>query len=226
MGYEKAKKCTHLPYGLVILPSGKMSSRKGTVIAFSALVDMLTKQIDSDFLNKYLNDWKKDEIEAARQAIAVATIKYGMLNHDTAKDIVFNLEDWTARGGMTGPYMMYAYARTRSIEREVPWPQVVKEADVDLSLLNHQTERATLTMMHNFWPVVASCQLKNNPSGLCEYLFDLAKAYSSWYDVRECSVKFAANDHLRAARLLFVRAFGRVVKRGLELLGIRTIERL
>jgi len=222
-GYEKAKKCLHLPYGLVVLPTGKMSSRKGTVILFSKLTQMLSDQIDADYLNKYSGVWKDLEIAAARQAISVATIKFGMLNHDTAKDIVFNLKDWTAHGGMTGPYMLYSYARTQSIlEKEKP----AADAKVDLSLLSHERERHTLTMMHNFWPVVNSCLAKHNPSGLCEYIYDLAKAYSSWYDNDDCSVKKAKTPDLKATRLHFIRAFGAILKRGLGLLGITTINRM
>jgi arginyl-tRNA synthetase len=122
-GYEKAKKCVHLPYGLVVLPNGKMSSRKGTVILFSQLVELLGKQIDADYLSKYKDKWDAAELAEARHWISVATIKFGMLNHDTAKDIVFNMAEWTAHGGMNGPYMLYSYARTRSIlEKEKAAP--------------------------------------------------------------------------------------------------------
>lgn len=138
MGYERAKQCVHIPYGQVVLPSGKMSSRTGTVIMFSQLKELLSKDIYSNFLAKYDPDrkvdeaaekaaaekaaadaaaaaaegkkvfvktekntaaWNADELSQAQQQIAVATIKYGMLNHDVAKDIVFVLDEWTAKSG-------------------------------------------------------------------------------------------------------------------------------
>ncbi len=61
---------------------------------------------------------------------------------------------------------------------------------------------------------------------MCEYVYDLAKAYSSWYDNDECSVKHAKTPDLKATRLQFIHAFGAVVKKGLYLLGIKTIERM
>ena len=124
MGYEKAKQCVHIPYGQVVLPSGKMSSRTGTVIMFSQLRALLAKDIYDNFLGKYdanrivdkeaeakaeaeaaaaaaaaaaegkqlfvkqaknITPWSPEELAQAAQTIAVATIKYGMLNHDVAK---------------------------------------------------------------------------------------------------------------------------------------------
>lgn len=140
MGYERAKHCVHIPYGQVVLPDGKMSSRKGTVIFFSQLRELLNEDIYKNFLIKYDPDrvedasaaaapaptespdgtkvwvkteknvakWTRAELDQAQQQIAVATIKYGMLNHDTAKDIVFVLQEWTAKSGQT-----YQRARQR-----------------------------------------------------------------------------------------------------------------
>lgn len=228
-GFKNANKCQHLAYGRVVLPSGKMSSRKGTVIPFSTLVKMLTDQIQREFLSQHhTNDrdvnekeWTSEELQNACRAISVATIKFGMLNHDVAKDIVFELKDWTARSGMTGPYMMYAYARCQSILRDVkPHP----DAKIDYNLLTMPTERSVLSLMHRFWFVVSNCLAKHNPSGLCEYVYDLAKAYSVWYTA--VSVKHEINIHIQATRLCFVEAFSILLKQGLYLLGITTISRM
>jgi len=221
MGYEKARKCVHLPYGQVILSTGKMSSRLGNVILFSALRRMLHEQIGADFLNKYRGDWKEEEINDASHAIAVATIRFGMLNHDLPKDIVFELAEWAAKGGMTGPYLLYAYARTRSIVREV---QRHPSAKVDLRLLTRTTERVVLSQMHNFWPLLHSALAKHSPSSLCEYLFDLAKGYNAWYE--QVSIKDEPDINVQATRLVFLDAFARLLRAGLAVLGIRTIERM
>lgn len=108
-GYPQAKKCVHLPYGVVVLPSGRMSSRKGNVLLFSELRSTLETVLQQ----KYGQDVPLSK-EVVRR-IAVAAIRYGMLNHDTAKDIVFDLEKWTNNTGNTGPYLMYAYSRITSI---------------------------------------------------------------------------------------------------------------
>ena len=108
-GYEQAKKCVHIPYGVVVLPSGRMSSRKGNVLLFSQL-----KREMERVLNEKFNKNNTLSPEAIRR-VAVASIKYGMLNHDTAKDIVFEMDKWTNNTGNTGPYLMYAFARINSI---------------------------------------------------------------------------------------------------------------
>lgn len=221
MGYEQAKKCFHLPYGLVTLPEGKMSSRKGSVIFFSALKQLLKETIRASFLDKYVGQWEDAEIDEAEHLISVATIKYGMLNHDTNKDIVFSLDDWTARTGNTGPYLMYAYARIQSILREVkPDPKAV----VDYNLLASEQERLILIMLNDFWSVVEAATKRYNPSPMCNYLFDLAKALSSYYE--SSSIKRAESPELQATRLVFVAAIGDTLKKGLNLLGIKTLERM
>jgi arginyl-tRNA synthetase len=252
MGYDRAKNCVHIPYGQVVLPDGKMSSRKGTVIFFSQLRNLLNDDIYTNFLTKYDPDraeepaaapapvvqadgkvwtkveksaakWTRSEVDAAQQQIAVATIKYGMLNHDVAKDIVFVLEEWTAKSGNTGPYMLYAYARIQSIIREV---KVAPDAQVDFTLLTHDADRIILTLLHELWDVLDKAVEAKNPSTLCNYLFDLSKAFSSWYEIPSCSVSQAQTEDLKATRVEFIRAIAKVIKFGMNLLGIQTLERM
>jgi len=237
MGYEQAKKCTHLPYGQVVLPSGRMKSRVfGSVILFSQLKETLGKhiydkqlykfvtgvEVKPDGTEKEVEKWSVEEVNNAQHLISVAAIKYGMLNHDTAKDIVFVLEDWAATTGNTGPYMLYAYARTKAIEREV---KLTGEGKVDFSLLGSETEKAALVGLHEFWSVVESCASKNNPSTLCNYVHEVAKSFSAWYASGQ-SVVNAETEDLKVTRLEFVRAQGKMIKKCLELLGITVLERM
>lgn len=224
MGYKQGSKCYHLPYGIVTLPDGKMSSRKGTVIFFSDLKKNLETQIMKDFLDKYKEGdkkWADEEIKEAEHLISVATIKYGMLNHDTAKDIVFDMKEWAAKSGNTGPYLMYAHARCRSVLREVKAPA---DAKVDYSLFVDQGERLMLTMLNDYWTTVEAVVARYNPSPMCEYLYNLAKAFSSWYENN--SVKNAETPDLIATRLQLVAAIAEALKSGLNLLGITTLERM
>jgi arginyl-tRNA synthetase len=269
MGYERAKHCVHIPYGQVVLPSGKMSSRTGTVIMFSQLKELLANDVYTNFLAKYDEKnsvaaaalaanaaqaaaahehvtpaaaavtaashvklqknqaaWSSEELARAQQAISVATIKYGMLNHDVAKDIVFVLEEWTARSGNTGVYMLYAYSRIQSIVREVKLASGDAAGKVDFSLLSHESERTLLLQMHDLWDVLERTVEQRNPSTLCNYLFDLSKSFSSWYEVPACSVNNAASEDLKVTRVEFVKSIAAVIKLGLNLLGIQTLERM
>ena len=227
MGYQQAKQCQHIAYGQVVLPSGKMSSRAGNVILFSALRSQLNKDIHDKFFASKAGEegWTAEEVARAVHAIAVATIKYGMLNHDIVKDIVFVMEEWTAKSGITGPYMLYAYARIQSIIAKVKsqYPQRV-EGGVDMSLLSDELERGVLGLLHEYWNVVEGCTVKHNPSELCQYLFELSKGFSAWYE--KCSILSAETVELREARLRFIEAIGAVIKSGLGLLGIRTLDRM
>ncbi|MCB0347311.1 MAG: arginine--tRNA ligase [Bdellovibrionales bacterium] len=225
MGYKQADKCFHLSYGMVVLPDGKMSSRKGNVILLNQLKEKLETQIYKDFLSGYEGLWSKEEISEAIRNISVATIKYGMLNQDNNKNIVFDLKEWTARTGNTGPYLMYAYARTRSILREVESKfGKLNSATADWSLLKHETEERVLNKMQQFHTTVAKASEKYEPQGLCIYLYELSKDFSRMYD--QCSVLHAEDEALRTSRALLVDACGRVIQTGLNLLGIKTLERM
>jgi len=225
IGFKQAKKCYHLAYGLVTLPEGKMSSRKGTIIPFSALKKQLINSIMEQYLNKYLSnpDWTKAEINEAARRIAVAVIKYGMLKQDTSSDIVFDLKEWTAKTGNTGPYLMYAYARTRAILRRVGFTEEDKKL-IDYTLLTHEKEIILLGAMNQFIPTVKRAVEQYKPHIICGYLYDLCKEFSRFYE--NVDVKNSPTPALKATRLALVDAFGLLVKQGLDLLGIQTLERM
>ena len=221
MGFEQAKQCYHLAYGLVVLRDGKMSSRARNVILFSQLRELLDQRIKSEFLEKYRGDWSDREIDDAAHAIAIATIKYGMLNQDHNRMIVFDLEEWTSQTGNTGPYLMYAYARTQSILKKVGTWDVLS---ADYTLLSHEAEGQLIDQLGRFQDVVASTREGHRPRELCAYLYDLARAFSRMFD--QCSVLRADTVPLKAARANLVRATGEILATGLHLLGIPPLERM
>jgi arginyl-tRNA synthetase len=221
MGYAQASKCEHLPYGQVVLPDGKMSSRKGNVILFSQLEARLLEKIHSEFLDKYVGDWEQSEIDQAAHLIAMATMRYGMLNQVHNSKIVFDLDEWSARTGNTGPYLLYAYARTRSILREVGQ---IDTSVVDWSLLTHETETDLLGFLADYQRYIERAAEALLPQILCAYVYDLSKKFSRMY--KECSVLHAETEALKATRLQLIDATGRVIQHALGLLGIRTIERM
>jgi arginyl-tRNA synthetase len=235
MGYEKAKRCFHLAYGMVVLPDGKMSSRKGNVILFSQLREHLISRIREQYLEQHVGDWTEDEIQEAAKRIAIATIKYGMLNQDNNKNIVFDLEAWTSRTGNTGPYLLYAYARTKSIVTELAELAKAKaegadavdaelDAAADWSLLTHETESELLRQMARFPEVAVDAAETCQPQFVCIYLYDFSKALNRFYV--NCHVKNAETPELRLVRGFLVSAASSVLQKGLELLGIKTVEKM
>eukprot|EP01083_Nonionella_stella_P091279 255184_1 len=99
----------------------------------------MNKVTDMNKVNEqFLNDkqgWSQEELKEAERAISAGAIRYGMLNHDNNKEIVFDLKKWTFSSGNTGPYLMYQYARISSIARKVEWPAAVNADTLDYSLL-------------------------------------------------------------------------------------------
>jgi arginyl-tRNA synthetase len=221
LGYEQAKKCHHLAYGMVVLPDGKMSSRKGNVVPFTELEDQLVAYIRKQYLEDQRAELGDAVIEETARRVAIATIKYGMLNQDNNKNIVFALEEWTAPKGNTGPYLLYAYARTRSILRELKGYDL---AAADWASLATDAESDLLAAMSRFPQVALDAARQYQPQLLCIYLYDLSRELSRFYE--NCPVLKAGSPELRAARGALVDAAGRVIGRGLELLGIKTVDRM
>ncbi len=231
MGYEQAKQCFHLPYGLVSLPSGKMSSRTGNIILFSLLQQKMGSYIQENYLDKFRGEWQDVEIEETTRRVGVAAIKYGMLNQDANKAIVFAMEDWLASEGDTGTYLIYAYVRIRSIARKLeqadhsdqpPGPSV--SGDVDFNLLAHPSEQELIRLLFDFNETVWAAGEQFRPSMVARMLFDLAKAFSRTYTT--CSVIHAESLALQEARLLLFHCVAEALKEGMFLLGIRPPERM
>ena len=110
MGFEQAERCEHVPYGMVELPDGPMSTRKGNIILFQTLRETMTRDVTANYLEKYRGAWPDDEIELVARQITLGAIKYGMLARDV-NQIVFDMEQWLQLEGNTGPYLQYVCAR-------------------------------------------------------------------------------------------------------------------
>ena len=223
MGYDQVKKCFHCSYAQVVRPDGKMSSRKGNVILMSELQKLLLSSINREFLDKYEGEWPEDERREAARRIALGTIRYGMLNQDNNSLITFDLESWTSKTGNTGPYMMYAYARTRSILRELG-DKTFDWSTVNWSLLAHDTEIDVLRHLREYHETLQQARERYSPHLVCGYVYELAKRFSRMY--MNCSVLHAETPELQAARAGLVAAAGAVIQHALGLVGIETVERM
>jgi len=225
MGYAQAKKCFHLSYAFVRLPEGKMGSRTGNVILFSELRKLLSDEIAQQYLSN--TEWEKEELAEAERAISVGTIRYGMLNHDNNKEIVFDLKKWTLSSGNTGVYLMYQYARIASIGQKICYPDNVELAKLDFSVLETSDFAMHLLFeLTQFQQKIANICEETSPSQLCDYLYQICNLFSKWYSVKENSIKNCEDAHMKAVRLQFVEAVAKTIKTGMELLGITPLERM
>jgi len=248
MGYDQAKKCKHLAYAQVVLPDGKMSSRKGNVILFSQLEEKLTAKIHEDFLDKFKGEWTVDESTRAARCIALASMRYGMLNQDMGSQITFDLDAWCSAKGNTGPYLMYAYARTRSILRgyknSLPdddeckltfVDQLLEESDakvdleaqeLDFALLSHELEHELMWLLADYPALMEQAAAATAPVEVCRYAYLLSKSFSQWFQMKECSLLHAASPEIQVARAVLVDAIGRTLKHALSLIGIQVLEKM
>ncbi len=223
MGYPQAQQCFHLPYGLVTLPAGKMSSREGTVILFSQLQEEMEQYVYEHYLSEYQGIWEDSEIQETSRLVASASVKYGMLNQAPNKLIVFSMEDWLRSEGETGSYLIYTYVRIQSILRKVAPVSLNQDEDI-FSHLTHVHEQSLIRKLSLFNEVVFSAGETFRPSLLARYLFETAKKFNRAYQT--CPVQNAENVKTQQARILLFDAVGKVLRQGLLLLGITPPERM
>jgi arginyl-tRNA synthetase len=228
MGFPQAKKCQHVPYEMVELPTGAMATRKGNVILFRALRERMLEHLQHAYLGKYRGEWPDEEIAETAHLLALGAIKYGMLNRDVNQKIVFDLEAWLELEGNTGPYLQYTAARAGSILRK--GEAIDKRIDPALlgdpgalaaaaATLEQPEERELLLALAGLRPAVAQAAQALRPSVLCTYLHGLAKSINRFANAKHCRVIQSEGDLLRA-RLVLVAAAHRALVWGLARLGI------
>ena len=222
MGFEQAKNCFHLSYGMVVRPEGKMSSRAGNSFTFFQLKTLVEDALKEN-LTKYEGKWTQEEIDKTAYLLAKGSIKYGMLSTDPVKEIVFDPKAWVSFEGNTGPYLMYAYARSKSIIEKAKLENI--EADLSkVNLLTEDVERNLLRDIYNFNNTVLQAANAHKPSVISNYLFDLSKSFNRFY--REAPILKLDNVEIRAARLSLIEAFAATSFQALQLLGITPPEKM
>jgi arginyl-tRNA synthetase len=233
MGFEQADKCVHVPYEMVELPDGGMSSRKGNVVLFRSLREELRKTILEDkLLPRYKDEWSEAQLETAAKQVSLGAIKFGMLERDVNQKIVFDMKEWTEFEGKTGPYLQYVAARTAKILRD----SADEGFPLDLGLtaspenfaavaatLSHASERHLINVVAGLPAVVQQAAETNRPSSLVTYLYEMTKSFNAFY--RDCPVRKSEGD-LKQARLVLVKAAREALSWGLGLLGIPAPERM
>jgi arginyl-tRNA synthetase len=220
LGFEQARNCFHLKYNFVELPDGAMSSRKGNIVPLLELVHRMEDMVKTTYLSRYENEWTRQEIDLIATQVAQGAIKYGMLRMDTNKKIIFDMSEWLKLDGESGPFVQYSMARIQSLVRKLG----PTSSAVDWSLLGHPSERKLMQGLMGFHSIVLGSAENHKPHLLCTYLYETAKRFNVFY--HECSIGQAETVELKNARLALSEATGLVLKKGLELLGIPTPEKM
>lgn len=212
-------RAVHVAFGNVLGPDRKMlKSRTGEPARFVDVVDEAIERAIEAVREKN-PELAPDEQEYVGHIVGVGALKYADLSTDRVKDYVFDWDRMLAFEGNTGPYLQYAHARIRSILRKTGAPSTGQVPNTSFA----PEERALVLKLLQFDAAVQDTLDKFSPHRLCTYLFEMAQAFTAFYEV--CPVLRAEGD-TRALRLALCEQTARVLKTGLGLLGIEAPERM
>ena len=224
----------HVQFGSMLGTDRKpFGARKGGVIELMDLLDdaaklSLQKYEENSAARRAVGHKMFEPTEAEKAEIAevvgVGAVKYADLSQNRTTDYVFDLDKMTATVGNTAAYMQYAYARCRNIFREGEVDDASFRTDPPRLLIGEPAERALALQLLRFPEAVENAAAEYVPHIITSYLWDLAKCYSGFYE--NCKVLQAETLELKDSRLLLVDLVGRVIKQALDLLGIKTVERM
>lgn len=220
LGYEWADQLYHLSYGMVELPHGKMKSREGTVVDADDLMQemYLTAKEKAQELGKLegLND---EEKEKSYEIVGMGALKYFMLKVDPKKKMLFNPAESIDFNGNTGPFIQYTYARIQSLLDKANYqPTAVTAIEVN------ESEKELITRLAEFKEVIAKAAEALSPAQLANYIYDLVKAYNSFY--QNNPILNQDDEAVKNFRLTLSHLTAKTIKKGLNLLGIGVVNRM
>lgn len=219
LGAPYADGITHLSYGMVELPTGKMKSREGTVVdADDIVLEMVNiARQKTEELGK-VKDFSSEELLALYDTLGLGALKFFLLRVDPKKRMIFNPEESIDFHGFTGPFIQYTYARIKSILRKEQ-PKGLASTTALLPL-----EKEVLVSLEQFSSVIEDAASEYDPSKVAIYLYNLAKSFNSFYTIH--SVTNAENEDKKELRLQLSALTAQTIKTGMGLLGIRVPERM
>jgi arginyl-tRNA synthetase len=211
----------HLSYGLVELPSGRMKTREGNVVDADDIIDEMTgiAAKHTEELGK-VADFTNEERKELYDTIGLGALKFFLLRVDPKKRMVFNPDESIDFHGFTGPFIQYTHARIKSILRKesvADYPE--HETDKLLPL-----EKELLITLEKYKSLLQLACTEMNPSLIANYVFSIAKIFSSFYT--EHSVSRAESEYKKQLRLRICVMTAHIIKSSMGLLGIRVPERM
>ena len=222
--YPWSNRLTHLSYGMVNLPEGKMKSREGTVVDADDLIDEMlkTSKETADKLGK-LEGFSKAEKEEIHEKIALGALKYFILKVDSKKNITFNPKESIDFTGNTGPFIQYTYVRINSVLRKARETNIFIPEKI-LPIQFNDNELELLRLLYQFREVIKESGNKRNPAIIANFVYELAKEYNKFY--HEFNLLNEENDNVRSFRLALSDKTAKVIKSALALLNIDTPEKM
>ncbi len=214
MGYSWSKDLVHVPFGLVSLEDGKLSTRKGKVVLMEDLLDEAVKKTMRIIDEK--NPDLPDKEEVAKE-VGIGAVIFDDLYNGRIKDIVFSWDRMLNFDGETGPYVQYTHARACSVLKKAEYDESMKK-DIDYSVLTDDASVDVCKVLAAYPDKITEAAGRYEPSVIARYLVDLSQAFNKFY---HDNIILTDDAEVRKARLAVVDAVRLVIRSGLEILGIK-----
>ncbi|MDR0880078.1 MAG: arginine--tRNA ligase [Clostridioides sp.] len=217
MGYEWSKDLNHIPFGMVALEEGTMSTRKGRVVF---LEDVLNQAVDKTREIILAKNPNAGDIDAVAKEVGVGAVVFQELSNSRIKDYTFSWEKTLSFDGETGPYVQYTHARCCSVIRK--YGQDI-DSNIDFSLLQDEGSFEVLKLVESFNQSILVALRKNEPHIITRFVLDLAQAFNKFYHDNPILVD---DEELKKARVALVEVTRQTLENGLALLGMKAPHRM
>lgn len=216
----------HVPFGLVLGEDGKkFKTRSGDTVRLKDLLDEAISRTRTDLEARLQTETREetdDFIKNVSNVVGISAVKYADLSQNRTSNYIFSYDKMLSLKGNTAPYMLYAYVRTQGISREGNidfgnWgtdTKIILKEDTELTLAKHLLQLDE---------IIAEVEQDLLPNRLCEYLYNLSEKFNKFYD--KCPV-LKSEEPIKTSRLMLCYLTARTLKLGLDLLGIKVIERM
>ena len=220
LGYNWAENLYHLSYGMVELPEGKMKSREGTVVDADDLMQemYITAKEKAQELGK-LETLSNEDKEKSYETVGLGALKYFMLKVDPKKKMLFNPAESIDFAGNTGPFIQYTYARIQSLLSKANYASA-STSDYELN----PSEKELVMNLSNFKEIISRAAELLSPALIANYIYEVVKSYNSFY--QNNPILNQEDENVKNFRLELSELTGKTIKKGLELLGIGTVNRM
>ena len=208
----------HVPFGMVRLKEGKMSTREGVIIKLEDLLKEAISRAEKVIEEKNPELENKEEVA---KKVGIGAVIFNDLSNSRIKDEIFDWDTMLNFQGETGPYIQYIYVRTKSVLEKAGY--VPKFEDININELTDESSTNVIKTISNFANILEQVIEKNEPSILSRYLIDLSQSFSSFYNANKI---IGEDKEKQDARLYLTYVVGNILKTGANLLGIQMPDRM